>query len=331
VELVHPADILVGDSPGQLDFIAEGTRCKYGFILNREKVLEEWLDHYPQGKRARVFRRDSSIGLNGSPQPAFKLRPDIFEKTRANALYLSTAAQFSEHIDKFQWFADHLAYVGPGWPTWVTFKPSGLSQAVKAMYERMIREADFGITGFQVRQVQREEGYDTWERESGSESAPESGPHDWRYFRIEFLHPREGSEEGVFLSMESESAGTRRFFNLIGPWLSSLQMGGLLIVDEIDASLHSILERSPIGMFHNPSVNTKGAQLLMTTHDTTLLDLSLFRRDQIWFTEKNEHSATELYSLSDYKPRKGEAIQKGYLAGRYGAIPILGATLSPNE
>ncbi|MCX6646300.1 MAG: ATP-binding protein [bacterium] len=317
----------------ELDFIAGGIRYKYGFILDKEKVHEEWLDHYPQGKPARVFKRESSITPDEKPPSNLKLKPAIFEKTRLNALYLSTAAQFREHESIYLWFQNFLSHMEPGWPVWATFKPSELTQEIKSQYELLIREADFGITGFQVRPVQREEGYDTWEWEVGREDAPERGPRDRKFFRIEFLHPKLGSEEGVFLSMDNESAGTQRFFTLIGPWLSSLSSGGLLFVDEIESSLHPILERSLIGMFHNPRANTKSAQLLMTTHDTTLLDLSLFRRDQIWFTEKNESGATELYSLSDYTPtpRKEEAIQKGYLAGRYGAIPILGASLSDNE
>ena len=101
-----------------------------------------------------------------------------------------------------------------------------------------------------------------------------------------------------------------------------------MVVDEIEASLHPLLTREMIRFFQKPQAKAKGGQLVFATHDTTLLDPELLRRDQVWFTEKDELGATHLYSLSDYKEhkaRKGEAMQKGYLAGRYGAVPILKA------
>ena len=125
--------------------------------------------------------------------------------------------------------------------------------------------------------------------------------------------------------MEQESSGTQRFFSRIGGWLQALDSGSLLVVDEIEASMHPLLTRRLIEMVQDSSVNTNGAQLLFTTHDAILLDLDFFRRDQIWFAEKNDKSAaTELYSLASFSPRKGENIRKGYLQGRFGAIPFIG-------
>ncbi len=127
------------------------------------------------------------------------------------------------------------------------------------------------------------------------------------------------------LLMEQKSAGTQRFFAMIGGWLQALENGALLIVDEIEDSLHTLLIRRLIEMFQDKEVNRKGAQLLFTTHDAILLDLQFLRRDQIWFAEKNEKSCqTELYSLAFFSPRKGENIRKGYLQGRFGAIPFIG-------
>ncbi|MCC8151337.1 MAG: ATP-binding protein, partial [Lachnospiraceae bacterium] len=124
---------------------------------------------------------------------------------------------------------------------------------------------------------------------------------------------------------EQESAGTQRFFSRIGGWLQALESGSLLVVDEIEDSLHPLLTRRLIEMIQDSSINTKGAQLLFTTHDAMLLDLTFLRRDQIWFAEKNECScATEIYALSTFSPRKGENIRKGYLQGRFGAVPFIG-------
>ena len=134
------------------------------------------------------------------------------------------------------------------------------------------------------------------------------------------------SGEDVRMSLEDESDGTQRFFQLLGPWLETVLNGYTVFVDELEASLHPLLTRELVKFIQSPNSNKTGAQLIFSTHDTTLLDPELFRRDQIWFTEKDKDGATNLYSTSDYKerrPRKGEAMQRGYLSGRYGAIPIL--------
>ncbi|NJO83671.1 MAG: AAA family ATPase [Blastochloris sp.] len=114
-------------------------------------------------------------------------------------------------------------------------------------------------------------------------------------------------------------------FAIAGPIVSALQRGHVLAVDEIDGSLHPLLVRCLIALFHSAETNPHDAQLIMNTHDVTLLDTRLFRRDQIWFTEKDEHGASRLYPLSDYSPRKDEALTKGYMHGRYGAVPFLDA------
>ena len=118
---------------------------------------------------------------------------------------------------------------------------------------------------------------------------------------------------------------TNYSFARIGGWLQALENGALLVVDEIEDSLHPLLTRRLIEMVQDKAVNTKGAQLIFTTHDAMLLDLNFFRRDQIWFAEKNDETcATELYSLASFSPRKGENVRKGYLQGRFGAIPFIG-------
>lgn len=136
-----------------------------------------------------------------------------------------------------------------------------------------------------------------------------------------------GKETDYSLRLGQESMGTQRFFFRIGMWMEALQNGAVLIVDEIESSMHPLLTRHLIEMIQDAAVNTRHAQLIFTTHDTGLLDLTLLRRDQIWFAEKDEKSMqTDIYALSDFSPRKGENISKGYLQGRYGAIPFIGGT-----
>ena len=110
---------------------------------------------------------------------------------------------------------------------------------------------------------------------------------------------------------------------MAAPVIEILQKGLILIVDELDSSLHPLLVRHLIRLFNNSEDNMHGAQLIVTTHDTTLLDSTLLRRDQIWFVEKNLEQASELFPLSDFSPRSNEALEKGYLSGRYGGLPML--------
>ena len=129
----------------------------------------------------------------------------------------------------------------------------------------------------------------------------------------------------VPLELIDESDGTQKLYALAGPWLQVLRLGQVLVVDELDARLHPLLTRWLITQFHDPVTNPLGAQLIFTTHDASLLDAKLFRRDQLWFTERDRAGATSLYSLWDFKkkPRREENVRKGYLAGRYGAIPLV--------
>ena len=129
------------------------------------------------------------------------------------------------------------------------------------------------------------------------------------------------------LLLTQESQGTQRFFSRIGSWIQALETGGVLIVDEIEASLHPLLTRHLIETIQDKSINRNQAQLIFTTHDVGLLDQNLLRRDQIWFAQKDEKTAeTEIYALTDFSPRKSENISKGYLQGRYGAIPFIGGS-----
>ena len=138
--------------------------------------------------------------------------------------------------------------------------------------------------------------------------------------QLQFHHATEKGT-GIF-DLADESRGTQSLLFLAGPILKILQDGLTLIVDELDNSLHPLLVRRLVELFHSPSFNSKGAQLIFTTHDTSLLDPDILRRDQIWFVEKNKEQASILYPLSDYSPRKNKPFQQGYLMGRYGAIPF---------
>lgn len=138
-------------------------------------------------------------------------------------------------------------------------------------------------------------------------------------------HTEQG--KAVFDLMD-ESNGTRNLLFLAGPVLDILSKGLTLVIDELDTSLHTLLVCELVRLFHRPEINTGGAQLIFTTHDTSLLDApDLFRRDQVWFVEKDRDQASALVSLSEFSPRKNEALERGYLMGRYGGVPFLSHTI----
>ena len=140
---------------------------------------------------------------------------------------------------------------------------------------------------------------------------------------LRFTHAT--SKGAAVFGITEESSGTRNLLFMICPILDIVLNGLTLVVDELDTSLHTLLVRRIIQLFHDTDLNRCGAQLVFTTHDTSLLDAhNLLRRDQVWFVEKDRDQASRLYSLTEFSPRKGEALERGYLMGRYGGLPILG-------
>lgn len=141
--------------------------------------------------------------------------------------------------------------------------------------------------------------------------------------KIKTLHTTKQGNEVLFY-LKEESTGTQKLFSFAALWLSVLEQGQILVVDELHDNLHPKLVKYLVELFHNKKTNPKNAQLIFTTHETAILNQEIFRRDQVWFCEKNEHQATELIPLTDFKPRKGrEDLKDSYLSGRYGAVPYI--------
>jgi len=257
------------------------------------------------------------------------------EFTRDNALFLSTAIQLNNAQLRpiFNWITQKLIVLAPGG---VNLNPllslnllregDGLEQIM-----RFMRAADIGIDRLELLEEEvtatvsgsMQPGTPRVHVEMGN--PPESTPKlsSQRRFRVLAWHKRTDTAEDVALDISDESDGTRKLFEFSGGWLHALTHGATLLVDELDRSLHPHMTRFLVGLFHGRS-NTLNAQLVFTTHDTTLLDTDLLRRDQIWFVEKDDYQASHLYSLLEYSPRKDEALERGYLKGRYGAVPFIG-------
>ena len=334
-----------------MQFIMENVHWDYSFALTTDRVVEERLFHYPKGKPAKVFERLlDRDGYGYTFGTSAKRLSGITDKTRENALFVSTCAQFDQPIMRglVKWFSNIRDIDSKHAMKETLEMIHRLQEYGKTLHPDWLQAADLGISGVKVEEGEGQRHEESRlnpvfvseemqearilleKTEEAIRAAEMRAGITHKELKAKILHKMLDSEEDAAFDLNDESAGTIQFLAMLGPWANSMALGSLLLIDEIDRSLHSLLSGQLLNGW-NHSVISKGAQLLVTTHDTTLLDLDIFRRDQIWFTEKDEAGATTLYSLSDFHPRAGEAIQKGYLAGRYGAIPVLGANLGFNE
>lgn len=320
-------------------FIADdGVRYHYCCVMSAERVHKEWLVAYPLGRSQRWFER-KYIPNTGAYEwwfgPNFKAdrseRKVWQEFTRINALFFSTAIQLNNAQLKaaFTWVTQKLIVLIPG----IDLNPF-LSfellreESGKEQIMRFMRAADIGIDRLELREEDMSPAPSPSTLPPGSVffnvvGAPSGAPPPKR-LRVLAWHKRIDSADEVPIDFGDESDGTQKLFEFTGGWLRALDLGATLFVDELDRSLHPYMTRFLVELFHSQK-NDKNSQLIFTTHDTTLLDTDLLRRDQIWFVEKDEQRSSRFYSLLEYSPRKDEALERGYLKGRYGAIPFIGS------
>lgn len=321
-------DATSGSAPStfEVTFLDNGTRYQYGFAMNSQRIVSEQLLVYKAFKPQRWFERrfDTESGKDVYEfGPSLKGAKNLWEgATRPNALFLSTAVQLNSEALRpvFDWFASQLVIFNELSPLSPHFSVQMLKQDAqrKAICD-FLRAADTRISDIDVvakqamvHSIRFDLASGKREEESGEQTVDE----------VKFHHITEHGK-AVFDLMD-ESSGTRNLLFLTGPILDILSKGLTLVIDELDTSLHTLLVQALVRLFHRPEVNTGGAQLVFTTHDTSLLDAyGLFRRDQIWFVEKHADQSSSLYPLLDFSPRKNEALERGYLQGRYGALPFL--------
>ncbi len=321
-----------GSSEFEIFFVQDEVRYQYGFAVNRARVTKEWLLAFPEGKAQRWDEREYDAKAEADQWyfgSKFTGRRRLWqEATGKNALFLSRAVQLNNEQLKpvFGWFQSRLAVILPG--AQINLQLSIDQCASEEGLQRIMafmNSADIGISGITV-------------KKNPISMTPEMLPPEMpQPFKdqilrdvqgkeipdIQFLHKTDAGESASF-HFPDESDGTKKLFVLAGPCLDVLAKGRILFIDEMDTSLHPLMVRFLIGLIQNPGINRHNAQLIFTTHDTSVLDAELFRRDQVWFVEKDREQASRLYPLSDFKPRKGEALEKGYLNGRYGALPFIG-------
>jgi hypothetical protein len=339
----------------ELIFIHQDVRYQYGLVLDRELIHEEWLIAFPKGQPQTWFER--RLRAADTPERETVRQPTLFDSlpsspgldndrhtwyfgprlggekqrladiTRPDVPFLAAAATFGNPQLRtvFDWFATRLAVLNPwGRPDLFgeTARQAAENPRLRTKLRALLAHADVGIDDFSVRVVPANDDVGLANLPSELQQVLSGMSLQRTEVRMHHLAP-ETAEGAVEFPGEDESLGTQRFFSIAGPIILALERGQVLAVDEIDDSLHPLLVRRLVELFHSSETNPHGAQLIMNTQDATMLDTRLFRRDQIWFTEKERTGSSRLYPLSDYSPRKEEALSKGYLHGRYGAVPAL--------
>ena len=351
-----------------MDLLVDGIRYVYGLAVDDARVLQEWLYGYRRGKKRVIFEREGSSVEFGSTVSEPRARSEaLAELTRPNALFLSLAAQvgLTEMTPVREWFASGLRWESSRPGSSVTRSASLVQSLLDSQGEStdlvdLVRAADVGITDIVVdtdedallrmQAVMQQRLTDLHQRLAVAEGELATAPPDRDDARTEFLRRRVHQAAVELDSLASgqapqrlrfvhasaadpfdftdESAGTQAWIELLPSVLRSLRGASTLVIDEIDTSLHPHLTAHLVRLFRSEQTNPRGAQLIFTTHDASLLGTTfgeeVLARDQIWFVEKTPGGSSTLYPLTDFHPRKDENRERRYLGGSYGAVPIVG-------
>jgi len=325
----------------EIVWLLDGVRYQYGFTASDERFLEEWLYAWPRSRKQVWFERDGDLfQFSEHLKGENKILAGV---TRPNALFLSAATQFGHtQLREVYNIANKLNFINSyfdnkkynynfdlnindlmsvvernsrslGGSQSLSIRKQ-LAERTLEEFRRFLKNADLGVLDFRVRK----------------NNAIGVNPSLSVPYRFDLKH-RCGTGD-VWLPLEEESKGTQTLFRIALPVIDSIWSGEALFIDELESSLHPALAREIVRRFNDPEANPRNAQLIFTTHDTNLLGTTVgpppLRRDQVWLTEKDSDGATVLYPLTDFKPRKDENLERGYLQGRYGAIPFLGDFVS---
>ncbi len=317
-------------------FLSQGVRYEYRVAATMKIVCHESLRAYPSGKEQLWFSRDVSQDSRDytfepdNPTGLTRDR-DVERRTLPNMLYLSKAiAENRKELEPvFRWIVNQLVFLdlsakaglGGGFTLKeLEDKDSPLRDGILSM----LQHADLGVGGAGAVEA-------VAPTKDVVKILETLSPHFPEEIRKNLLTPRKEPQlfhkaKGGALSplpWASESAGTHRFFALVGPWLNILRSGQIVCVDELETSMHPLMVRELLRLFFSDKHNPNRAQIVFTTHNPLMLDSNLIRRDQVWFTDKDSEGAAHLYSLLDYQPRQKESLVRGYLSGRYGAVPFV--------
>ena len=319
-------DVEKNDSPSRFEiaFIQDDTVYEYGFSVDSRRVWGEWLYVRPPGRRIQRWLTRSFDPLteeyDWSLGPSLRGSRQTWRRaTRSEALFVSTAVQLnSEPLRPIvEWFRSLVVFGPGGLPHIFTSESLGSEPEFRPRLIDFLKQADISVTDIRV--LEEELDLDKMARhipEVVMEMMRKS--EQKKVLKPQFGFPVKGSSDLAYLDLTDQSDGTQRIFSFADPWLNVIDNERVIVVDELDHSLHPHLVRFLVGRI-NVAMKTK-AQLIVTVHDATLLHDAL-DRNQVWFTEKDVDQSSRLTALSDFHPRKSESLVRGYLGGRYGGIP----------
>lgn len=302
--------------PSKFDFtfVINHVKYQYGFSADSSKIYDEYLYKYSSKLPSLIFERTNTKDYKYTKSNESKLK-QYEEKTAPNKLFLATATNWNCELTKeaYPWFAKGInTYNNANFNITLdaleVFAHGG--DSLQSFITSLLKTADINITGYSI--------------DSQTKNLPE-GLLKAYALRTNHIVTNDDTTCEYTLPFDAESEGTKRIF-IFGPIIKdALENGRTIVVDEIDNSLHPLFLEYLIQLFNSRETNPNKAQLIFNTHSVETLSLDLLRRDQIYFVEKNhENGVTELYSLDEFSPRKTENVRKGYLQGRYGAIPNIG-------
>jgi uncharacterized protein len=308
----------------EIDILLGQVRYRYSVSFDSQRICHERLLVYRTGKAQRWFERrfPTVLGEQWLPfSPSFNGPREMWRKaTRSKALFLTSAAQLNSDQLKplFHWFEHCLDIVLPLDPSDITRMATRLREpAFKRQILGLMQAVDIQVEDVRVAEP------DSSTPEIGSARGGVAGPGNRAAGRpqIEFLYTHHGWS--IWMDSEFAGAGAQRLFGLFGPLIGTIEENKLLVIDEFDANLHPLVSRFLLQLINSSAVPARSAQMLLVSHNTTLMDLDILRRDEIWLVELDGQRCSRLAPLLRSSPRKHELVAKSYLRGRYGAIPVL--------
>jgi AAA15 family ATPase/GTPase len=318
----------------EIVFILDSHKYRYGFEANRKMVISEWLFSLTNGEELNLFNRTYHQESHKSDIISSEIfsADGLERRTRQNALFLSVSAQFNVSIAEkiLNWLTENIKIISG-------LRLEGLLEyTTKCLSEdhpyrkdviQLVKRLDLGIKDLSVQPKTKLD----------VEDLPKDIPEELKKLlsEVSYRQPISTSHQqfdaqGSYVSMkpftlvQHESEGTKKIVSIAGPLIDILKNGRTLIFDEFDARLHPLISKAIVELFNSQETNLNNSQLIFVTHDTNLLSKRLFRKDQIWFIEKNKYGVTDLYSLVEYKINNDDFSEEDYIKGRYGAIPFVG-------
>lgn len=305
-----------------IQFVKNDIRYAYGFSIKQGFIQEEYLYYFPKGRQVKIYERNGM-----EMKPGDRYGKSVFDVSisilKENRLFLSCAANYSnvkEVEDAFLFFSEDLIVYNPDMNNWMEYSIGLLqdSEEIKKGFIDILQALGTGVKDVKVKFEKVKFADLQQELQLPDELKMLLGGKEGSKVEAKVIYDRFEVD-----LMTEESEGIKRLFQMICPIIDILNNGRILICDEFESSLHESVIFRIVQMFQHAQKD-KFAQLIFSTHDTSLLSKDLFRRDQVWFTQLNGERATELYSLVEIRNvRKTENLEKGYVSGKYGAIPML--------